>query len=313
MSKLSSWYNQNRKIIWLSILVVIAVIALIQVFNNYYKNNISSNNSNITTNIYTDKSYSIISEEKIDKETNQKQVDIIDNFINYCNDKQIESAYLLLSSQCKEELYPDLETFKSNYFDRIFTGYKDHNIKAWISYSNTNTYRVELRDDILASGKISESFIEEYYTIVYENGTYKLNIAGYIGKKDINKENTINNITIKVISKQRYMEYEKYNISIVNNTNNNIFLDSKEKTTSTYLVDNNDVQYISYNHELLDNDFLIRANSKSELTIKFDKTYKPNLEAKQLVFSDMILNYEEYINQEVKETYINRLKFNIDI
>lgn len=313
MSKLISWYNQNRKIIWLSILVIIGVIALIQTLNNYYKTNSSSNNNTNITTTSLDTNYSIISEEKIEEKTSKEQFNIINNFIDYCNNSQIENAYFLLSSNCKEELYPDLATFKSNYFDRIFVGYKDYNVKAWIVDNKSNTYRIELRDDILASGKVSENFIEEYYTIVKENGGYKLNIAGYIGKEYINKTNTINDITIKVISKQKYMEYEKYNILINNNSNNNIFLDSKEKTTSTYLLDSNEVEYISYNHELLDNELLIRANSKAEITIKFNKTYKPSLEAKQMIFADIILNYDEYINQEVKEKYTNRLKINIDI
>lgn len=65
MSKLISWYNQNRKIIWLSILVIIGVIALIQTLNNYYKTNSSSNNNTNITTTSLDTNYSIMSKENI--------------------------------------------------------------------------------------------------------------------------------------------------------------------------------------------------------------------------------------------------------
>lgn len=286
---------------------------MIQVLNNYYKNNKNEGSSNINITTTSDTSYSVISEEKISEKTSQKQTQIIDNFMSYCNSGNIENAYNLLSENCKEELYPTIENFKSNYCDRIFTENKLYNVQAWIVGKQGDTYKINLTEDTLATGKVAVSSIEDYYTVIYSNGEYKLNISSYIGKEEINKEKVQNNITIKVISKQIYMEYEIYSIKILNNTGNDIKIDSKEKTTSTYLTDNNDLHYISYNHELLDEDFVVRNGTYSDINMKFNKSYKTNITAKQMVFSDMILNYNEYKSSETKDKYSNRLNFSIDI
>ena len=39
MNILIRWYNQNRRMIWITVFTIIAVIALVQTLNNYYKNN----------------------------------------------------------------------------------------------------------------------------------------------------------------------------------------------------------------------------------------------------------------------------------
>ena len=101
---------------------------------------------------------------------------IIDNFVTYCNNGEIEEAYNLLSEECKEELFPDLETFKNNYHSKIFTDYKMYNLMAWINSDNCFTYKVEITEDILTTGGASELNIEDYYTIVKNNNEYKLNI-----------------------------------------------------------------------------------------------------------------------------------------
>ena len=44
MNMLVRWYNQNRKIIWIVILTIIAIIALLQVLDNNAKKNTNDNN-----------------------------------------------------------------------------------------------------------------------------------------------------------------------------------------------------------------------------------------------------------------------------
>jgi len=100
------WYNQNRKIIWIVILTVVGIIALIQTLNNNYENDKNTISNSVTT--YSKDNYSVITREEINETTSEESISLITNFIKYCNNQEIEKAYDLLSTQCKEELYPSL-------------------------------------------------------------------------------------------------------------------------------------------------------------------------------------------------------------
>ena len=169
-------------------------------------------------------------------------------------------------------------------------------------------------DNMLATGKANnEEAVEDYYTIVYSEDGYKLNINKYIGKTEIDKEKQYQNITIKVISKDTYMNYETYNISIENKTDNDILLDSKESTKSVYLKDSKDVKYPSYAHEIVDSGLIVRSGSYSNLSIKFTNSYVSNRKIQSLCFSDIIINYREYRKFSNKHDYIDRLKVEVEL
>ena len=83
MNRLIKYYNQNRYIIWLVILILVAIIGLIQILNNFASEKISMDNTvtqdKVETNSFN-KNYSVITGKEVDKKTSQ----IIDEFINYC-------------------------------------------------------------------------------------------------------------------------------------------------------------------------------------------------------------------------------------
>jgi hypothetical protein len=186
-------------------------------------------------------------------------------------------------------------------------------IQNWLDY--TNTYKVKILDDMISTGKISssEDTIEDYYTIIQQNKEYKLNINAYIGKANINNVGQTNGITITVLTKNVYKEYEEYNIKIENTTSQTISLDSQENGDSMYLLGANEAKYKAYSYELDQTNLCIQPNETKTITIRFNKIYSNTVNIEQLVFSDIILNYEEYSQSEDKTQYVNRANVSIDI
>lgn len=127
-----------------------------------------------------------------------------------------------------------------------------------------------------------------------ENNVYKLNINNYIGKEIINAKYNSDNIYVNVISKNIYMDYEVYDITITNNTGKTIKLDSQEKTKTIYALDDNNVRYIECNSEYIDEELVINNVQTKKLKIKFNKNYSTKNKIIKILFSDVILNYEEY-------------------
>lgn len=296
MNKITRWYNQKCKMIWIVVLTIGAVIALIQTLNNYYKNNTKdeSSSTNISTTTNATNNYSVVTQEKINETVSDESIDLIKDFFYYCNNGKIENAYNLLSEECKQELYPTVDDFKAKYYNKIFTEQKSYDSMLWITTSRSHTYRVEIMADLLATGQKDNMPIEDYYTIIYENGDYKLSINNYIGKEDLNISKTLNEITVTIVSKQIYVDYEKYEISVKNSTNTNLIFNTKENTNSIYIEDENNVKYIAFLNEISAYELNVLNGLTKTFNIRFNRGYKPKINIKKIVFEDIkIQNNEE--------------------
>jgi len=152
--------------------------------------------------------------------------------------------------------------------------------------------------DLLSTGQKDSMPIEDYYTIINEKGQYKLNISSYIGKKDINISNSQNNITVSIISKKIYMDYEIYEIKVENKTGNDLIFNTKENTKSMYIQDENELKYIAFLNEIADSEFEVINGSAKTFEIKFNRGYKPTISIEKIVFEDININ-EQIINMEI--------------
>lgn len=310
---------ENRYVIFIVIFAIVLVLYLIQMLNNNKKEQPTIQNNEIqNTVIEQEKDTSarpVITGNEISKDKQETNTKIIEQFITYCNNKEIEQAYNLLTDECKEKIFfSNIQYFKQNYVDRVFTTKKMYSIQSWIS-GYINTYRITIQDDILSAGKLnsSQDKIEDYYTIIEQGNGYKLNINSYIRRVQINTQRQVNGISITVLCKDVYKEYETYDVVIGNLTSKNILIDSKEKVDSIYLVGANESNYYAYSYEIDINDSVIEPQKSKKFTIKFNKIYSNKVAMKQMVFSDIIMDYEEYKNTQNKKEYTNRLKLTIEI
>lgn len=306
MNKFIRLYNQNRIFIWISIIAIIFIIIAIQILNDLALENIKDKNK--TSNL------NIVHKEEIkdnldidiiinDKDVEEEKELIIDQFIRYCHAKEIEKAYSLLSNDCKEELFPTLDDFKEKYYYKLFNTKKLYSKEVFYN----NTYKVKYYDDMLATGKINNEVIEDYYTIQKENNVTKLNISNFIYKNTLNREKTINNLKIKVLEKQVYTEYEEYKLEVTNLTDKKILLDSKEKTKTMYLLGDKNVKLYCLSHEVSIDELIIESKSSKIIRLKFNKGYKVKSNTQEEInLTDIIYDYEEYKSLDKKSQYKNR-------
>ncbi len=305
----------NRYLILGIIIAIILILMVIRILNNWAKEkNITPN---ITNQITQAPSYTpektIIAGEEVNKNKQKENLNVIDNFINYCNTKKIQEAYNLLSKECKETVFSnEQENFEENYVNRIFETNKIYNMQSWVNSTSKTTYRMEIMDDILATGQKGNTY-EDYYTILEEDGEYKLNINNYIGRDNINKQQTANGITIELIYKDIYKEYETYYIKVQNNSQNTILVDSKEQEKTVYEVTDEGAKYSGYTYELSDTSLEIKPQLYKRMKIRFNKMYSTVATIEQVVFSDIIENAEEYKMMQNKEDYKDRLSIKVEI
>lgn len=302
------YYNQNRKKIW-GIIIIIAFAFLMFYLLNYIVDNTKeeeniqitneinykTNSSKITTN------QSVVTGENVSSNQLKTQAEVIDQFISYCNEKNLQEAYDLLTDECKEQIYNSLEIFEQAYYNDVFGGEtKTATVENWVD----NTYRVRIVDNLLATGKSNDGYSKQDYITVKKVGDeYKLNINNYIGYTEIGETTEQDDIRIEVISKNTFMNYEEYKIKVTNNTDKDIMLDGRSDVRSLYIEDSREKKYSSYNHELTDPMLLVQSGHTNELSIKFYSSYTSNKSIEYMVFSDIVI-YDGQLTEK-KEIRIN--------
>ena len=168
MNNLRRFFNQNRKkIIWITLIIVFLflVLKLLDTLSgNKADENliISNNNDNKINELITEKSLTsgqIISSSKLKSDT-----DVINEFINYCNNGEIQNAYNMLTDECKEVMFPNIDAFRTIYYNGNFNGEeKSCTIENWAG----DIYRINLTGNILSTGDLTNTgIIQDYITLI---------------------------------------------------------------------------------------------------------------------------------------------------
>ena len=232
--------------------------------------------------------------------TSHEKMDVLDKFFSYCNSGNIEEAYKLISDDCKEEMYQNIDAFKNAYYDPVFgTGEKQISVENYID----DIYIVTLVDDPLATGNVNQNRFQDHVTIVEdEEGNIKLNINNYIGRTKLNgKTSETNNIKVTAVYKDTYMDYEIYTFEVTNNSAKTIALGNTLKANFSQLVDENNIEYGAYVQELSQQDAVFYVHQTKNISIKYYSGYSTEKNVKKIQFPNIILDYETY-------DYFSRLK-----
>lgn len=308
MHKLLRYYSQNRIKVWTIIFAIAFVLLIIQVLNNVAKEENKQNNKQKETadNVvsYHNESKSIISEGSVPERYQEKFGSIIDEFYTYCVNHEPQKAYELLAPDTKEQLYRTESQFEKLYYQEKFEGDKDYSFQSWTKSSNDiYIYQVKIFENMLATGKSNDEYIEDFVTIVPVEDNYKLNINSYIGRRQIGKKQKNKEITIEVVNADVYLNYEIYTVQIKNETDEAIWLDARNKSKTTYITDEKGNKIEAFMYELTEEDLRLKAKEEKTLQIKFNDVYHSNIRITSMNFTNMV-------NEESQEA-IESLKINL--
>ena len=198
------WLNKNLKVLIIGILALVFVILILQILNNSAQKEKESKRNTIQSNTVNTLSKSVISDNKLAEPVYNNNKKIIEEFTEYCNSGDIQAAYDLISTDCKENLYKDLQEFKENYYEKIFAKKRNCTVQYW----DNSIYEVKFSEDMLSTGKSSKTNgVTDYIRICMENQKNKISINGFLGKKKIEKEKKIKKITVKIEKRYIYIDY----------------------------------------------------------------------------------------------------------
>lgn len=235
--------------------------------------------------------------DKIKKEEYKVHTNVVNQFVDFCNEGKVQEAYNLLTYDCKENLYPTVEKFKEFYCDTYFNQKKTYNLQSWVNKGDKVTYQMRITNDILDAGEYNpDSTYQDYITLVEEEGIKKVCINGFVEQKQINKETVTNEFKVNITKKEVYMDFVEYSMKVTNLTNNVVLLDDMQVTTySLRLASDNEYTYRPRMNTINYTELLINPGETRKIEIGFNKDYTIDSEDKLIVFARVIKNYKEYI------------------
>lgn len=304
--------NFIKKHKWKIVLIVVAWSAIIAI-SNILAN--SKNETPITT--YTP--YEPIIENG--EETPQKwQDDIektIDEYIGYCNNKEYEKAYEMISEGCRKNVYPTIEDFKS-YVDYVFSQPRVYAIQNYSNRDNVYIYRIRIFEDILATGlTYSENFkyFEEKLVFTEKNGKLQMAVKSYIGDEELDNLYEDQYMKITVSNKSTSYDEEIYTIKIQNKTEYTIVLADLTQSGEIALETENG-QIAMTIEEKMQQIYILPQNS-NQFTISFQKFYDEGYKATGIKFNSVRVlrtfsNQEEQKEQELADA-INLYSFTLPL
>ncbi len=238
----------------------------------------------------------VITDSQLSERETEDNSKVIREFIKYCNENKLQEAYNMLTDDCKELLYSTIDIFKQNYINQIFKTQKSYKLELWAENNNYYTYIITyIEGNPLQTGgyNFNENYID-YVTVVKNTDEFKLNINQFIKKEDLNIEKKDNNFEITVNSRMIYMNYETYNISIKNNTQKTVLINDGKTTNSIYLLDSDDIKYISLVNELTTSILTIEPKYTKTFNLKFNKNYNTDVKIKNIQINNIYLDKEKY-------------------
>ena len=207
---------------------------------------------------------------------------LIGQFVENCNNKDYEAAYNLLTEDCKNNIYPNIELFKQ-YVDSVFPNKKIYNIQNFSNKDKIYIYTVNILNDILATGlnnEEDENVYSEKYVVIEENGQLKLSIRQYIGRQNLTYIYEDEYMKIKIESVDIKYDNIIYNLNITNKS-------EKYIVYSDYSVD--------YEIALDTSEGLKRRADEVLEPITLDKLETKNFSVKFTIFYDEDTQIEDML------------------
>lgn len=238
----------------------------------------------------------IIAGENVKQEEFNEEENLLNSFVEYCNNNKIKEAYDLLTDDCKAKMYPNLETFRKDYCNVIFTQKKECNLQSWVTSKNYNTYKVTFIEDIMATGNYDnvKKYVD-YITVETKEQEKRLNINNYIKSEQINKITKTDELEVRVENADIYMNSVKFSLYVSNLSGKDILLDTLKGTSNTKLIGSNEAEYELDQTNLFSADLLIygtTVNKKMEL--RFNKQYGSDVKGRNIEFKSAIMDCKEY-------------------
>lgn len=293
--KLRHFFKKNAKIIF----VVVCVWAIVFFINLFLKNYQAPQTPQTT---YEPHTSVMDSGSTVPKKVSNQVEEMLDEYVSYCLEGNVESAYSMLSDTCKEYSFENnIDNFTMYLREKIGSA-KRYAIQDYSNEGNTYIYQIKYSDDMLKSGLTNTTYLYKEEKIIFKkqsNGKLEMAVGNFLDYEDIKNISENEYLKVDVKSVIKYYSMEKYTVILTNRSDYTVVIADGNASNEIYLMlQSNDMRMPSAVEELV-----LKPGEKTTVTFNFAKFYDNSSDAASLNF-DSIRVMEQYSGAEANETTV---------
>lgn len=295
--KVRNFFKKNKNKIFI-VLVIWIIILAINYLLGHQKQKVVLNTTYAPHNVV------LLSDSKVPENLQNPIEDLIDDYVNKCNNKDYKAAYELLTEECKTHAFNNsLEKF-TKYIDSIFAQEKRYSIQNYSNIGEQYIYNLKLINDIITTGLTDESYAyyEEKIAIKKENGQLKLSVNDYMGSKELKNVAEDDYLKIRIESKEQYYDHEIYTVKATNKSDKTAIIFDGLAGEEIYLVSETDRRAL-FN---ADTSLVLIPGETKTAKITFSKYYDETIPAEQIIFNKIRLISDYTGNETTEEEQLNK-------
>ena len=278
--KFQNFIRKNKNKVFIAIIVITVIIGVNILLGK-------KRESAPPTTSYEPHTPIVYGKEVKSKSTKENIESKINEYMNYCKNKNYDEAYNLLTEDCKECKFDNKEEEFKEYIDSIFNGDKIYSIQDYSNKDNVYIYQVTISEDIMATGKNndkSDEYYDEKIVITKDGSDYKLAVAGFINKEIMANVSEDEYMKINVEEKITYYDKIIYTLKVKNKTSYDIVLERDKEE---------DCIGISLNGTIREQDIdqynntekYVRAGQTRIIELTFSKYFDENKTPESITFN----------------------------
>lgn len=215
--KIRRFIKKNRKKVIFVIITVAIIIAI-----NYILKNMPEEEIPKTT---YEPNVAVMDESEVPKKWHSEIENRIKTFVDYCNNKEYQKAYDMISDDCKDAIYPVIGDFKE-YVDKRFQVKRIYSIQNFSNISKQYIYDVNFMSDFMATGSTGTNYgyVQEKFVFTEDDNSLKFAIGGFVRTNILDAFVEDENLKIVTKKKNVYYDHETYTVDITNKTDYPIVL-----------------------------------------------------------------------------------------
>lgn len=279
--KIRHWFRKYRNLILLIFLLWFSIFII-----NYFLGHRTLPQEATTT--YEAHTSIIDSSSSVPKSMQENVEELIEEYVEYCNEGNYQKAFNMLSEDCRSYGFNnDIEKFMNHVLVKMPTPKK----YAIQNYSNTKydgkniyVYEIKYIDDILATGLTNSEygFTSEKMAFYKDGSEILMTVGEYIYHTDIKSISENEYFKIDVIDKVVNYDSEVYEVKLTNRSNYTVVVADGMESEEVALVLQNETR----NRTDITNIVLEPQESK-EYKFEFTKYVDDNDDSQSLLFSSI--------------------------
>lgn len=297
--RIKHFFRKYKKIIYIAIIIWLVIFLVNQLLKLY-------NPPQEVEKTYEPHASVMDSSSKVPTKYQTTIEDLIEEYVNYCNNNDFDKAYNMLSADCKTYAFPTFDSYLNHLKVVMYTP-KKYSIQDYSNINNMYIYSVKYTDDILATGLTNTEYSYTEEKMAFQKNDkdeLEMSVGNFIKHEDL-KISTENEY-LKIDVRDRVVNYsdEKYTIRLTNRSDYAIAISDYKEANEIFLTLSKETREAGQH-----NPIVLNPNETKDVELTFDKFVDDNDTSYSITFGEIRV-LDKYYGADADENTIQEALLN---